>query len=152
LLLDGLKVGEVIRSDANDVDGRPPRVTLTIGDRQPPRMLDLHPETGSALSKYLGRRRDGPLLLSERRGHEPKRLTRFGVDYLIKQVAGSARITQNVSSNVLRRRFIMAAHADGSDLEEIRQKTGHAQARTTRRYLESTENNNLDSDATPPAT
>jgi site-specific recombinase XerD len=149
LLLDGLKVGEVIRADASDVRGRPPRVSLTIGDQQPARTIDLHPGTGSALSKYLGRRRSGPLLLSERRGHEPKRLTRFGVDYLIKQVAGAAGIAQSVSSNVLRRRFVMAAHADGSDLDEIRRKTGHAQARTTRRYLESDENE-LISDSTAP--
>jgi site-specific recombinase XerD len=148
LLLEGLKVGEVIRADAHDLGGRPPRVTLTIGDR-PTRTIDLHRDTGSAVRKYLGRRREGPLFLSERRGHEPRRLTRFGVDYVIKQVAGAAGITQSVSSNVLRRRFVVAAHAYGSDLDEIRRKTGHAQARTTRRYLESNENE-LDSDATPP--
>jgi integrase len=149
LLLDGLKVGELIRADAGDVRGRPPRMRLTIGYRQPPRTIDLHPDTGSALKRYLGSRRIGPLLLSERRGHEPKRLTRFGVDYLVKQVARAAGITQSVSSNVLRRRFVMAAHADGSDLDEIRRKTGHAQPRTTRRYLESKQHD-LDSDATPP--
>ena len=137
LLLDGLKVGEAIRADATDVQGRPPRMRLTIGDRQPPRTIDLHLDTGSALNRYLGGRQEGPLLLSERRGHEPKRLTRFGVDYLVKEVARAAGITQSVSSNMLRRRFVMSAHANGSDLEEIRRKTGHAQARTTRRYLES---------------
>jgi integrase/recombinase XerC len=136
LLLDGLKVGEVIRADASDIQGRSPRMRLTIGDRQPARRVDLHPDTGSALNRYLRGRRTGPLLLSERRGHEPKRLTRFGIDYLVKQVARAAGITQSVSSNVLRRRFVMAEHANGSDLEDIRRKSGHAQARTTRRYLE----------------
>lgn len=136
LLLDGLKVGEVIRADASDVGGRPPRLRLSLRDR-PARTIDLHPETGSALSKYLGRRREGPLLLSERRGHEPKRLTRFGVDYLVKQVARAAGIPQSISGNVLRRRYVMAAHANGADLDAIRHNTGHAQARTMRRYLES---------------
>jgi site-specific recombinase XerD len=135
LLLDGLKVGEVIRADAGDVGGRPPRVRLSIRDRRP-RTIDLHRDTGSALRRYLGGRRDGPLLLSERRGREPQRLTRFGVDYLLKQVARAAGITQSVSSNVLRRRFVMTAHAHGSDLDDIRRQAGHAQARTTRRYLE----------------
>ena len=135
LMLDGLKVGEVIRADASDVHGRPPRVTLSIRDRRA-RTIELHTDTGSALSKYLGRRRTGPLLLNKRRGHEPQRLTRFGVDYLVKQVARAAGLTQSVSSNVLRRRFVMAAHANGSDLDDIRHNTGHAQTRTTRRYLE----------------
>jgi site-specific recombinase XerD len=63
-------------------------------------------------------------------------LTRFGVDYLLKQVACAAGVTQSVSSNVLRRRFVMTAHANGSDLDEIRHQTGHAHTRTTRRYLE----------------
>jgi site-specific recombinase XerD len=139
LLLDGLKVGELIRADASDVRGRPPRLTLGIADAQPPRTIDLHPDSAGALHRYLRNRRTGPLLLSERRGHEPKGLTRFGVDYLVKQVAHTAGITQSVSSNVLRRRFVMAAHANGTDLDEIRRKTGHAQARTTRRYLQNPE-------------
>ena len=138
LMLDGLKAGEVIRADASDVHGRAPRIKLNLRDRRA-RTIALHVETGSALSKYLGTRRDGPLLLSDRRGHQPQRLTRFGVDYLVKQVARAAGITQSVSSNVLRRRFVMAAHANGSDLDEIRHNAGHAQARTTRRYLERTE-------------
>jgi len=148
LMLDGLKVGEVIRADASDARGRPPRMRLRIRDRRA-RTIDLHPETGAALSKYLRSRRDGPLLLSERRGHEPQRLTRFGVDYLVKQVARAAGITQSVSSNVLRRRFVVAEHARGSDLDDIRHNTGHAQARTTRRYLEG-DDSTLTSDSARP--
>src|SRR5690348_10255797 len=108
---------------------------LSMRDRWA-RTIDLHADTGSALRKYLGRRREGPLLLSERRGHEPKRLTRFGVDFLVKQVARAAGFTQSVSSNMLRRRFVMAAHANGAELDAIQHNTGHAQTRTTRRYLE----------------
>jgi hypothetical protein len=40
-----------------------------------------------------------------------------------------------VSGNTLRRRFVLAAFADGTSLDDIRQNTGHANARTTRRYL-----------------
>src|SRR5438046_3915889 len=79
LMLDGLKVGEVIRADASDAHGRAPRIKLNMRDRRA-RTIALHAETAFALSKYLGSRRVGPLLLSERRGHEPQRLTRFGVD------------------------------------------------------------------------
>jgi integrase/recombinase XerD len=134
LMLDGLKVGEVIRADAPDVSGRPPRMTLQLHDRRA-RTIDLHPDTGSAVRRYLGRRRDGPLLLSERRGREPGRMTRFGLDYLVKQVAQAAGLEQSVSSNTLRRRYVVAADANGVALDQIRESAGHADRRTTRRYL-----------------
>jgi len=135
LMLDGLKVGEVIRADAADVSGRQPRATLQLHDRRT-RTIDLHPDTGSAVRRYLGRRRDGPLLLSERRGREPDRLTRFGVDYLVKQTAQAAGLERSISGNTLRRRYVIAADADGIDLDQIRESAGHANRRTTRRYLE----------------
>jgi len=135
LMLDGCKVGEVIRADATDVHGRPPRMTLRLGDRNA-RTIDLHTGTATAVRKYLGQRRDGPLLLSERRGRPPGRLTRFGVDYLVKQVAHAAGLSQAISGNTLRRRYVVAAHADGTDLDQIRQNAGHADRRTTRRYLD----------------
>ena len=135
LMLDGCKVGEVIRADASDVSGRPPRMTLQLRDRHA-RAIDLHPDTSSAVRGYLGRRRNGPLLLSERRGRQPDRLTRFGLDYLVKQVAHEAGLEQSVSGNTLRRRYVIAAHADGTDLDRIRDSAGHADRRTTRRYLD----------------
>ncbi len=134
LMLDGLKVGEVIRADATDVRGRPPQTTLTL-HANPSRTINLHPKTRVAIGKYLGRRRQGPLILSERRGRTPARLTRFGLDYLVKRVARSAGLDQAISGNTLRRRYVTAAHARGSDLDTIRRNTGHADSRTTRRYL-----------------
>jgi integrase/recombinase XerD len=134
LMLDGLKVGEVIRADASDVGGRSPHMTLQLHDRRA-RTINLHPDTGSAVRRYLGRRRDGPLLLSERRGREPDRLTRFGLDYLVKQVAQVAGVGQSISGNTLRRRYVIAANAIGTDLDQIRDNAGHADRRTTRRYL-----------------
>jgi site-specific recombinase XerD len=136
LMLDGLKVGEVVRADAADVKGRGSAMTLALHDRTS-RTIDLCANTGSAVRRYLGRRREGPLLLSARRGRAPQRLTRFGVGYLVKQVAQSAGLEQVVSGNTLRRRYVIAAHADGADLDRIRHNTGHAAPRTTRRYLSS---------------
>jgi site-specific recombinase XerD len=84
---------------------------------------------------YLGRRRTGPLFLNERHGRVPARLTRYGVDYMIKQVAHAAGLAASVSANTLRRRYVMAAYADGASVDEICRQTGHRSARTTRRYL-----------------
>ena len=144
LMLDGLKVGEVVRANVADVHGRPPDTTLDLHSGLS-RTIDLHPETGAAIRKYLGRRRNGALLLSERRGRPPERLTRFGLDYIVKQIAQSARLDQTISGNTLRRRYVSAAYAGGTDLERIRHNTGHSDPRTTRRYLVS-----HDDDSHPP--
>jgi site-specific recombinase XerD len=133
LMLDGLKVGEVIRADAADVRGRS-NTTLDLHS-SPSRTITLHRETGAAIRTYLGRRRDGPLLLSERRGRTPARLSRFGLDYLVKQTAQAAGLDQAVSGNTLRRRYVNAAHTHGADLDTIRRNTGHTDVRTIRRYL-----------------
>jgi integrase/recombinase XerD len=135
LMLDGLKLGEVIGADARDLAGRPPRMTLALEDPRS-RIINLHADTSSALRTYLGRRHAGPLVLSERRGCEADRLTRFGLNYLVKQVAQAAALAQPISANTLRRRYVIAAHAGGTDLETIRYNAGHAERRTTRRYLD----------------
>jgi len=134
LMLDGLKVGEVIRADATDVHGQQPHTTVRLRTR-PARTIALHHQTAKALRRYLGRRRQGPLILSEQRGRESERLTRFGLDYLVKHVAQTARLEQRISGNTLRRRYVTAAHAQGNDLATIRDNTGHTDTRTTRRYL-----------------
>jgi integrase/recombinase XerD len=135
LMLDGLKVGETVQADATDVGGRPPRMTLAL--RSTARVVELHPETAAALHAYLVRRRRGPLILSEVRAREPERLTRFGVDYVVKQVAAAAGVRRSVSGNTLRRRYVVAAHERGDDIDDIRRSAGHADVRTTRRYLDS---------------
>ena len=134
LMLEGLKVGEVVRADAADVRGRAPRLSLAIDGRDTP-ALALHAGTVGALQRYLGSRRTGPLLQSEQRGVSSKRLTRFGVDYIVKQITQAAGLSGSISGNTLRRRFVIAAHESGTDMETIRSNAGHAAERTTRRYL-----------------
>jgi integrase/recombinase XerD len=136
LMLDGLKVGEVLRADASDLDGRRQPMTLSVSGSTT-RRHELHAETATAARRYLRRRTEGPLLLSARRGRAPGRLTRFGIDYLIKQVTQAADLQHAVSGNTLRRRYVITAHANGAELETIRHNAGHANQRTTRRYLPS---------------
>ncbi len=134
LMLEGLKVGEAVTADARDLNGKPPRLTLTLRTRKR-QVIELHPDTAELLTAYLGARRRGPLLLSEHRARVTERLTRFGVDYIVKQAAENAGITGAVSANTLRRRFVMNADDHGQDLDGIRLRAGHADPRTTRRYL-----------------
>ena len=147
LMLEGLKAGEAITADARDLNGKPPHVTLTLRTRMR-RVIELHPDTAELLTLYLGKRRRGPLLLSEHRARVAERLTRFGVDYIVKQAAETAGITGPVSANTLRRRFFMNADDRGLDLDGIRSRAGHADPRTTRRYLETSSDDTAD--ANPP--
>jgi integrase len=124
-------VSEAAGADADALSGRPPHLTLRLETRT----VRLHRDTSAAIRTYLGRRRSGPLLLSEQRGRETERLSRFGVDYLVKEIAHEARLSRAVSGNVLRRRYVMAEHARGHSIDDIRRNAGHADGRTTRRYL-----------------
>lgn len=137
LMLDGLKVGELTRTNVGDVAFARRSAQLEIRDARHARRLELHATTVNRLRRYVGVRRRGPLVRSEQRGNETQRISRFGVDFIIKQTAVSAGLTQSISANVLRRRYVVAAHARGSDLEAIRYRVGHQQSRTTRRYLDS---------------
>ncbi len=131
LMLDGLKVGEAIAADAAHVSGKPPAMSLVVGRRT----VHLHPDTSETIDTYLRRRRAGPLVLSAGRARRTDRLSRFGVDYLVKEVARAAGVEGSVSGNTLRRRYVVAAHAEGVGLDEIQRRAGHADVRTTRRYL-----------------
>jgi integrase/recombinase XerD len=134
LMLDGLKVGEAVAANASDVAGRPPRMSLRL-PRRDGIHLALHRDTAKAAWRYLSNRRVGPLLTRHTTGDDHRRLTRFGVDYILKRVAETAGLDIAVSGNTLRRRFVTAAHANGDDLDEIRKSAGHLDPRTTRRLL-----------------
>jgi site-specific recombinase XerD len=143
LMLDGLKVSEAVTADAGDLGGKPPFVSLALHGGMP-RVIDLHPDTADVLTAYLGKRRRGPLLLSEHRARNTGPLTRFGADYIVKQAASTAGIAGPVSANTLRRRFVMNASSNGQDLDDIRASVGHADARTTRRYLRTDDDDGRD--------
>jgi len=134
LMLDGLKVGEAVGADAGHVHTSGRRMTIDMPQRSTPAII-LHAETAAAIRRYLGNRREGPLLLNERRGRVNERLTRFGIDYLVKEVARLACINETISANTLRRRYIIAAHEHGAELDALRLNAGHADQSTTRRYL-----------------
>lgn len=137
LMVDGLRLGEVLGADAADFDGGAPKSSLTLGrERRRSRTVALHPTTARRLVRYLGRRRRGPLLLSEAAGRDNGRLTRFGADYLLKQVADAAQVRTRVSANTLRRRYVSAAIQAGAHLADVRDHFGHRDARTTERYLD----------------
>jgi len=135
LVFDGLKLGEALALDIEDVTGRPPRMSLTIRRHGVAKRIALDPDSARAVYRCAGRRLGGPLFTSARPSSQdqPRRLTRFGADHLIKQLntSGEARVT----ANALRRFHITASHEAGTDLDSVRERAGLAHVRTVRRYL-----------------
>jgi len=143
LVADGLKLGEALALDINDVHGKPPKVSLTIRRRDTPTRIWLDPDSGRAIYRCVGSRRDGPIFISSSatRG-EPRRLTRFGADHLIRQLSRDEE--QRVTSNELRRYHITNSHHTRGDLTDVRDRAGLAHIRSVRRYLIDTESGSND--------
>jgi integrase/recombinase XerD len=107
LVFDGLKLGEALALDIDDVGGKPPRMSLTVRRKGVSRRVVLEPESARAVRRCVGRRRAEPLFTSSRRAAResaPQRLTRFGADHLIRRL--SQEDEERVTSNALRRYFM----------------------------------------------
>jgi len=135
LVSDGLKVGEVLALDVDDISGKPPKTTITVSRRGETRRITLHPDSARAIRRCIGSRRNGPLLTSGRatQGQPQRRLTRFGADHLIRQLSEGRE--NRVTANELRRFHISKSHEQDEDLEEVRERAGLADVRGVRRYI-----------------
>jgi integrase/recombinase XerD len=118
VLLDGFKSHELLKLDAADLR-RVGNAYSVVDDDAPggaaPAPLD--PRTSAALRRYVGSRRAGPLLLGDNPTRTPARLTRYGVDYLVRRAAERSGVSTPISVNVLRNtqaagRTAMAVHPD----------------------------------------
>jgi site-specific recombinase XerD len=135
LLLDGLKLGETVAADTEHLTARGRMMVLRLPDRDDQLTeLALHRDTARALLVYLDGRRDGPLLLAETpAGGPPRRLTRFGANYLVKRVVEVAELAPSVSANTLRRTYAASALESGSSVRVVQAHLGHTDRRTTER-------------------
>ncbi len=131
LMVDGVKVGEVLGADADDLGG----ASLVVRRRGRASSIPLQLPTVRRLTRYLGGRRRGPLFVSEVPGRGAVRLTRFGADHVLKKVTAAARIEAPVSANALRRRYVTATVDAGSGLDDVREHLGQRDSRTAKRYL-----------------
>lgn len=150
LVSDGLKLGEALALDVNDVNGRSPktRTTITIRRRGTSKRITLDADSADAVRRCVGSRRNGPLFISGRvaSGDDPRRLTRFGADHLIRQLSSGNE--NRVTANELRRFHISADHNDDTDLDGVRDRAGLTDVRSVRRYLEKPDH---ESRTAPPA-
>ncbi len=134
LVADGLKLGEVLALDVGDIHGRAPKTIVTIRRRGVSKQIVLDPDSAHSVRRCIGRRRSGPLLTGRRSADgDPRRLTRFGADHLIRQLTADG--DRRVTANELRRFHISTTHAADSDLEGARDRAGLADVRSVKRYL-----------------
>jgi integrase/recombinase XerD len=131
LLLDGLKLGEALALDVEDLEQR--HTVAAVARRHQTQTIRLHVDTTAAIDQYLARRRSGPLFLSDSPTRDGRRLTRFGADFLLKQTGVDAGIDWPISANTLRRTYMTIAVSRGDSLAAIQRHVGHADRRTTRR-------------------
>lgn len=139
LLFDGLKLFETLGLDVGDVSRsargpRPGGLTVSVRRRGNPVPIPLDSRTALAVHQVRRGRMSGPLFLGESITVGGARLTRFGADYLLKQVGAAAGLRSPLTANRLRSTHISEAlkHAD---LESVRDSVGHVDRRTTLRFL-----------------
>lgn len=135
LVSDGLKIGEALALDIDNLTGRPPRSALIIRRRGVPVRIMLDADSTRAVLRCVGKRRSGPLFTSNRTAatDKPRRLTRFGADHLIRQLTNG--VENRVTANALRRFHIIATKAAGADLDDVRDRAGLADVRSVLRHL-----------------
>jgi integrase/recombinase XerD len=136
LVCDGLKVAEALALDIDDVSGRSSATTIIVRRRGESKRVVLDPDTARAVRRCVGKRRSGPVFVSERssKSGTPHRLTRFGADHLIRQLR-TDDTTEQVTANALRRFHISSRQAIDTDLDDVRDRAGLADVRGIRRYI-----------------
>lgn len=137
LLLDGLRLGEVLDLDADHIERDHRGMEVRLNRRGVDVAVPVSGPSAEAIGTCLGSRRTGPVLVGESRSRDAgQRLTRFGADYLIKQSATHAGITRSVTASMLRRTFMISAYRAGSAVEDIQQAAGHGSRRETEAFLD----------------
>lgn len=136
LVLEGLKLGEVLALDVPRVRIGERSVSVEVWRRGAHQPLVLSPHTAAAVTAYVAGRWRGPLFLGDSPvADRPARLTRYGADFLVKRAGAAAGIDKPVSASVLRRSYVAAARRAGTPLAEIAHHIGHKEARETARLL-----------------
>jgi integrase/recombinase XerD len=137
----GIRVSELVGLDLGDVDFDEELVRVTgKGDKQ--RLVPLGRGAAAALRAWLGppragllaahpRTADGRAVFCNLRG---RRLTRQGVDLVVRRHARRAGLPAATSAHTLRHSCATHMLARGADVRVIQELLGHASVATTQRY------------------
>ncbi|GIX46627.1 MAG: tyrosine recombinase XerC [Candidatus Tectimicrobiota bacterium] len=136
LYATGLRVGELVRLDMQDLD-LPGRTLRVRGKGKQERLAFFGPTAAGTLAAYLGARAQWPqirdtaaLFLNHRGG----RLSARGVHLLLQRACRRVGLSQSVSPHMLRHSFATHLLDSGADLRGIQELLGHRRLSTTQRY------------------
>ncbi|WP_182406064.1 tyrosine recombinase XerC [Psychrobacter sp. GP33] len=136
LYSSGLRVGELVALDVNDVDISELRVRVT-GKGNKTRIVPLGTKAATAITRYLPHRHlwvehlDNALFISEKLG---TRLSTRAVQQRLKIAAARAGIAQNMTPHLLRHCFASHLLSGSGDLRAVQEMLGHSDISTTQIY------------------
>lgn len=133
LLANGLRIGEALGADVEDLGTARGHRTLTVTRKGGRRVtVPLAPATLAALELYLQGRSSGPLFPTS----TGRRLDAPAAFRLVRRLALAAGVENagRLSPHSLRHAAITAALDAGVSLRDVQDFAGHADPRTTRRY------------------
>jgi integrase/recombinase XerD len=138
----GVRVSELVGLDLGDVDFDEELLRVTgKGNKQ--RLVPLGRAARSALVAWLDAGARGAVLGAARRAPDARavfcnlrgrRLTRQGVDVLVRRHARQAHLPEGTSAHTLRHSCATHMLAHGADVRVIQELLGHASVATTQRY------------------
>lgn len=142
----GLRVSELVSLDNKDVwqYNRPvSRLELTLTKGGKPRAVPLNQKAKAAISALMEQKaashRDcrptAPLFLND----NDHRLSRHGVQYVLKDIYCQCELSGKLTTHSLRKTFATRLLNNGVTLREIQHLLGHSSLATTERYLSITE-------------
>ena len=136
LYSSGLRVGELVALDINDIDLADLRVRVT-GKGNKTRIVPLGNKAATAIKRYLPHRnlwleqQDNALFISEKLG---TRLSSRAVQQRLKVAATRAGIAQNMYPHLLRHCFASHMLSGSGDLRAVQEMLGHSDISTTQIY------------------
>ena len=132
LYATGLRVSELVRLTASDIDSRRMTIRVRQGKGQKDRYVMLSPKLLALLREYWRVHRPGDILFP---GADPgKTMGRGAVHTLCRTAARHAGITKPVSPHSFRHAFATHLLEGGIDLRTIQALLGHRSIRTTALY------------------
>lgn len=133
-LFCGLRSNELRMLDVEDLDLDEGTVFVRHAKRDKERIVPLHVEARKALQEYLGDRRSGPVVLSNR----GLRISNRRLRSLIKEMGSHADLRSELHPHALRHTFAVSLLEADVDLHTIKDLMGHESIETTSIYLHCT--------------
>ena len=131
----GLRVSELVGLNLDDID-RGERWLRVRGKGRKERQVPYGAKAEAALERYLPERQGAPAERAIFLNHRGARLTRRGVELIVKLYATFLSGDSSVHPHSFRHAYATHLLADGADLRAIQELLGHARLSTTQKYTQ----------------